>query len=134
MKTTLKSGVRKTVTLTIDRPRTIGFMGDEGRVYATPSMVLDIENLCRDLLLEHLDDGEDSVGTRVAIDHLAATPEGMNVELTATVDAVDGRLVTFAITGNDPVDDIVKGKHVRFVVDVAKTFERLSAKAAKAKS
>lgn len=132
MKSTLAAGVAKTVTLIVDRDRTIDFMGDECRVYATPNLVRDIEMTCRELLLEHLDAGEDSVGTRVEVDHTAPTLLGMPVELTVTVAAVDGRAVSFEIGGKDPVDAICRGKHNRFVVDVAKTAERLKAKAAKA--
>ena len=133
MKDTLKPGVAKSRRVTVDRERTIGFMGDEGRVYATPAMINDIESLCRDLLLEHLDDGEDSVGTRVEIDHVAATPEAMAADLTATIASVDGRLVTFAIEGADAVESITRGKHMRFVVDVARTQARLAEKAAAAR-
>jgi len=134
LKDTLKQGVQESREVSVDRDRTIGFMGDEGRVYATPAMVGDFEALCRDLLLVHLDEGEDSVGTRVEVDHLAATPEGLKVELTAAIESVEGRLVTFRIEGRDPLDTIAKGRHCRFVVDTAKTFERLAAKAAKAGS
>jgi len=135
MKEGLAAGLTTSRRITVDRARTIGFMGEEGRVYATPALIADIEYTCRDLALEALDPGEDSVGTRVEIDHLAATLEGMWVEITATVAAVEGRLVTFAVTARDPVDDpIAKGRHMRFVVDVAKTKERLAAKAAKAAS
>ncbi len=75
MKDSLVVGLSTTRRITIDRERTIAFMGEEGRVYATPRAVQDVEATCRDLLLEHLDEGEDSVGTRVELDHLAATPE-----------------------------------------------------------
>jgi fluoroacetyl-CoA thioesterase len=134
MKDTLQPGATASTDVTVDRDRTIGFMGDEGRVYATPAMIADIENLCRDLLLKHADEGEDSVGTRVEIDHLAATPEGFVVGLTATVTKVEGRMVTFAVEGADPYDTITRGFHTRFVVNVAKTLERLAQKTAKAKT
>ena len=49
----------------------------------------------------------------------------------ATVTAVEGRKVTFAVTAKDEIDTISSGSHVRFVVDKAKTIERLRAKAAK---
>jgi len=62
-------------------------------------LVRDIEIACRDLLLQHLDAGEDSVGTRVEIDHLAATLLGMKVELTVSIAEVQGRAVTFDVTG-----------------------------------
>ncbi|TAN56050.1 MAG: LysR family transcriptional regulator [Rhodospirillales bacterium] len=132
MKPTLAPGLAATRRFEVDKDRTIGFMGEEGRVYATPSMVRDIEMTCRDFLLTQLDAGEDSVGTRVEFDHMAATPLGMAVEFTATVAEVKGRAVTFEVTGKDAVDQICRGKHMRFVVDVAKTLERLKAKAAKA--
>lgn len=132
MKASLASGVKSTRALTVDRERTIGFMGEGARVYATPSLVRDIEMTCRDLLLEHLDPGEDSVGTRVEIDHIAATLLGMTVELSVRVLEVAGRGVTFEFEGRDNVEPICRGRHSRFVVDVAKTAQRLAAKAQKA--
>ena len=53
----------KTRTIVVDEERTISFMGDDCRVYATPSFVRDLEHLSRDLIIEHIDAGEDSVGT-----------------------------------------------------------------------
>lgn len=132
MKASLAEGVTSTVKLVVDRERTIGFMGEKARVYATPMLVRDIELTSRDLLLLHLDAGEDSVGTRIELDHLAATLLGMSVEITVTVRAVNGRAVTLEIDGRDGVDQICRGKHSRFVVDVKKTEERLAAKAQKA--
>jgi fluoroacetyl-CoA thioesterase len=134
MKSSLATGLTVTRRITVDRGRTIGFMGDAGRVYATPELVRDVEMTCRNLLLEHLDDGEDSVGTRVEIDHLAATLVDMWVEITATAIEVKGRLVTFEITARDVVDAVARGRHTRFVIDKSKTQERLAIKAAKAKA
>jgi len=132
MKATLAAGTTSTSAFTVDRERTIDFMGERARVYATPALLRDIEMTCRDLLLRHLDPGEDSVGTRVELEHLAATPLGLPVTLTITVTAVDGRAVALAFEGRDSVDLICRGKHQRFVVDVEKTQARLAAKAAKA--
>lgn len=132
MKPSLAPGVSTTRSLTVDEKRTIGFMGAEGRVYATPELVRDVEMTCRDLLLEHLESGEDSVGIRVEIDHLAATPLGLKVEIAARIAEVKGRQVVFEVTARDPLDEIARGRHARFVVDVAKTKERLAAKRAKA--
>jgi predicted thioesterase len=132
MKASLAAGLSATSKLTVDRERTIGFMGEKARVYATPMLVRDIEMACRELLLQHLDPGEDSVGTRVEVDHLAATLLGMPVELKVTVSEVKGRSVTFDVEGKDSVDAICRGRHKRFVVDVKGTEERLAAKAHKA--
>ncbi len=131
MKETLRPGVSKLRKIAVDRDRTIGFMGEEGRVYGTPYLVGDIERTCRDLLLEHGDAGEDSVGMEVSVRHLAPTLLGMEVEITATVKAIEGRKVTFEVAAKDEIEPIATGSHTRFVVDVAKTHERLKAKAAK---
>jgi predicted thioesterase len=131
MKQSLRPGAVKVTRLEIDLPRTISFMGEEGRVYATPDLVRDIEHTCRDLLLEHADPGEDSVGVGISITHLAPTPLGMHVEIAATVAAVEGRKITFDVTAKDDLEPIGSGKHTRFVVDVEKTHERLKAKASK---
>jgi len=132
MKSTLKLGLRFTREIVIDEARCIGFMGKEGMVYATPKMVSDVEYACRDYLLQHLDAGEDSVGAHVSIDHLAATPMGLNVLISVRVAEIDRRRVTFEFSVKDPVEECGKGTHVRFVVEAAKTFERLKAKRAKA--
>jgi predicted thioesterase len=131
MKQSLRPGISKVRRLTVDRDRTISFMGEDGRVYGTPEFIRDIEHLCRDLLLEHSDTGEDSVGIEVSIKHTAATLLGMAVEITAQVTAVDGRKVAFEVSAGDELEPIGLGTHNRFIVDVAKTCERLKAKAGK---
>jgi predicted thioesterase len=131
MKDTLRPGISLVRRLVVDRERTIGFMGEEGRVYATPRLVRDVEHACRDLILEHADPGEDSVGMEVALKHLAPTLPDMEVEITVTVAAVDRRKVTFDVAVKDELEPISTGSHTRFVVEVAKTLERLKAKAAK---
>jgi len=132
MKASLTTGLSTQRELTVDEERCIGFMGKEGMVYATPRMVSDVEYTCRDFLLEHLDTGEDSVGTHVSIDHLAATPLGLQVEIGIQVVEVDRRKVVFSFSVKDSLEGVGRGTHVRFVVDTAKTRERLAAKRARA--
>jgi fluoroacetyl-CoA thioesterase len=117
--------------IVIDEARCIGFMGKEGMVYATPKMVSDVEYACRDWLLQHLDVGEDSVGTQVVIDHLAPTPLGFSVSLKIRIDELDRRKVVFGFSVTD-IEEVGRGTHTRFVVDGAKTKERLAAKRARA--
>jgi fluoroacetyl-CoA thioesterase len=131
MKPSLRPGVSRTNRIAVGRERTIGFMGEEARTYATPSMILDIEHTCRELIIEHAEPGEDSVGMEVAVKHLAPTLMGMTVEITVRVTSVDGRKVTFEATVKDELDDVGAGNHTRFVVEKAKTLERLKAKAAR---
>lgn len=134
MKSTLAVGLTHTRRWDIDKARTISFMGEEGRVYATPELVRDIEVTCREFLLEHLDDGEDSVGTRIELDHTAPTLLGMWVDITITIAELKGRAVTFEIAARDALDSVGSGKHGRFIVGVEQTVARLKAKAEKLKA
>jgi fluoroacetyl-CoA thioesterase len=132
MSDTLKPGLTLTRRITVDRDRTISFMGDECRVYATPLMLYDIEFACRDLVKEHLDPGKDTVGTRVELDHVGATLLGMWVEITVTLASVEGNAVGFDFTVRDAVEEVARGRHNRFIVGIEKTAQRLKAKLAKA--
>ena len=131
MKPTLKRDLSFSKAIEVDEKRCIGFMGKEAAVYATPYMVSDVEYTCRNMLLEHLDAGEDSVGAHVSIDHLAPTPMGMKVTIEVKIVEVDRRKVVFDFSVKD-LEEVGRGRHVRFVVETAKTRERLAAKRAKA--
>ena len=132
MSDTLKAGLTATRRVDIDLDRTISFMGDDCRVYSTPNLLYDIEMTCRDLLLEHIEAGKDSVGTRIELDHVGATLLGMWVEITVTLTEVNGGAVCFDFTARDAIEEVARGKHNRFVVGVEKTAQRLKAKLAKA--
>ncbi len=132
MSDTLKAGLSATRHVDIDRDRTISFMGDDCRVYSTPRLLYDIEMACRDLLLEHIEAGKDSVGTRVELDHLGATLMGMWVDITVTLTEVNGGAVAFDFSARDAVEEVARGKHKRFIVGIEKTAQRLKAKRAKA--
>lgn len=127
----LAAGVARTRRFGVDTERTIGFMGEALRVYATPSMVRDVEATCKDLLAEYLGPEQSSVGVRVEIDHLGPTLKDMWVDVTATVTQVEGRRVGFEVEVRDALDVVGRARHTRFVVDLAKQKERLEAKAAK---
>ena len=131
MKPTLQPGISLVRRVSVGSDKTISFMGEEGRVYGTPYLIGDIEHTCRNLILDHAEPDEDSVGIEVAIKHLAPTLPGSTIEIAATVTAVEGRKVIFTVTVKDEIDTISSGSHARFVVDKAKTIERLKAKAAK---
>ena len=128
----LKVGLSATRRIEIDRNRTIGFMGEDCRVYSTPNLTSDMETVCRDLLLDHIEPGKDSVGTRVELDHIGATVLGMWVEISVTLTAINGNAVSFDFSARDAVEDVARGKHSRFIVGVEKTAQRLKAKLAKA--
>ncbi len=122
-------GVERRERVVVDRERTIGFLGDAKRVYSTPAMVSDIEYACYRLIQEHLDAGESSLGVHVSVDHLGPTPLGAEVTVTVRVSAVEGRKVSLDAEVNDAAEQVGRGRHVRFIVDLARHEKRLKAKA-----
>ena len=131
MKEGFKVGATHTARYEIDKVRTIEFMGEELRVYATPVMVRDMENTCR-LFLEdiYLDEDENSVGARVEIDHMGPTLVGMHVEIKITVTEIKGPKVAFEFEVHDQIEQVGRGKHLRFVMPLEKQRERLERKRA----
>ena len=124
----LKPGVSVRRRYTVDESRTIKHMGSDLAVYSTPSMVHDVEQTCHELLEPYLAAGNSTVGTRVEIDHMAPTPAGAWVEICAEVVAIDGRRVTMEAVITDAVEQVGRCRHNRFIVDSAKTAERLAQK------
>lgn len=128
MKDTLRPGIAGERAWTVDTERTIGFMGDDLRVYATPYMVRDIEETARLVVGDHLDDGEETVGAHVSVDHLGATLLGMTAAVSVKVTEVDGRRVTLEAEVHDGLDLVGRARHVRFVIDRDRQRERLEKK------
>lgn len=128
MKDSLKPGLEGTRQFEIDTGRTISFMGDDLRVYGTPYMVRDIEETSRLLVQDHLDDGEETVGAHVSVDHLGASLMGMTATVTAKITEVDGQRVTLEAEVHDGMDLVGRAKHVRFVIDRDRQAARLEKK------
>ena len=100
-------------------------------VLATPVMINLIEEAALNALEASLSDGKQSLGTRLDVSHIAATPTGMKVTATATITSIDGRTVDFDVRAEDEQDLIGEGRHTRVVVSAAKFQERVDAKATK---
>jgi len=125
MKASLKPGIARTRKISVDDSRVIEFMGEDCRVYATPRIISDVEYTCRDFLLQHLDPGEDSVGTKVNWEHVGPALLGEAVTVSVKLIQVDGRRITFEASVAAGPDAVAHGTHERFVVDVQKVRERL---------
>lgn len=128
MKNTLKIGTKIVVKHVVGTEKTIAFMGQELRIYSTPSMVFDLENACRELLSHHHEPGEDSVGARVEIDHLAPTLLGQSIEIECVVKELALPRVVFQVELRDEVDLIGTALHTRFVIDLLKQKSRIEKK------
>jgi fluoroacetyl-CoA thioesterase len=97
-------------------------------VFATPMMILAMENAALNAVREFLDPGESAVGTKVEISHLAATPLGHRVRAEAEVVRVDGRRIEFRVAAWDEAEKIGEGSHERMVVDLERIGKRLRIK------
>lgn len=126
---TLQAGTATERRLIVDRERTISFLGEDLRIYATPRLVDDIEQTCLDYLLTFLDEGENTVGAAVDIRHVGATLLGMSVSIVATVTRIEGRSISFNVEVRDDVELVATAAHTRVVVSVAKLRSRVQAKA-----
>lgn len=100
------------------------------RVLATPVMINLMEAAALDAFERFLPPGHQSLGTLLAVEHLAATPVGMRVRATATVTAVEGRTVRLAVEAHDEAERVGGGEHRRVVVNVARFDERVARKRA----
>jgi fluoroacetyl-CoA thioesterase len=98
------------------------------QVFATPMMILAMENAALNAIRGYLEAGESAVGTAVDIRHLAATPVGHDVTAEAEVTGVDGRRVAFKVSARDEIEEIGSGTHERMVVDMRRLDQRLAAK------
>ena len=128
MKDTLTTGLTFLFSKIIEKDRTIGFMGEGLRVYATPFMVQDVEHSCRDFIIQHLDRGEDSVGARVEIDHLGPSLVGQMVQFEGEVLEVNGPRILFNVEIRDEIDIVGRAKHTRFIVEKTRQGGRLKKK------
>jgi len=98
-------------------------------VYATPALVALMENAAVRALEGQLPAGQTTVGGRIDVHHLAATPVGMRVRARAELVTVEGRKLTFRIEAWDEVEAIGEATHERFIVDKEKFIARANAKA-----
>lgn len=133
MKESLKPGLTFVHRFTVPEEKTVPYLYPESdiyrdmpKVFATGFMVGLMEWTCVELIRDHLDDGEGSLGTHIDTSHIAATPPGMTVTAEAELIAVDGRKLTFEVVARDEVDEIGRGTHERAVV----LWDRFNAKVA----
>jgi len=94
-------------------------------VLATPVMIMAMENAALEAIKPYFDRGESAVGTRVDVEHLAATPVGHQVVAHAEVTRVSGRAIEFRVWATDATKEIGRGTHERAVIDLAKFSARL---------
>jgi fluoroacetyl-CoA thioesterase len=97
-------------------------------VYATRAMVGHFEEVCAEMVLPYLGEGEQTVGIGMKFSHTAATPIGMKVRFNAKLVEVEGRKLTFEVEGFDEVEKIGKATHDRFIINAEKFNSKIAEK------
>ena len=93
-------------------------------VYATPCMVALMEGAACEAIAGALSDTQTTVGTALNIEHVSATPVGLEVRAEAEVTAVEGKVITFDVRAFDESGEIGKGTHKRVIVNSQKFLEK----------
>ena len=123
------TGLVGEVDVVVQPADTADALGNKGvHVLATPRLVALLELAAIRAVEAQLPPGSGTVGTRIDVRHLAATPVGMRATIRATLREVDGRRLVFDIEGRDESEQIVEGPHERFQIDQAKFLARIAAK------
>ena len=125
----LAPGLKFSRTVTVTDDLTPAHLRNDAiRVLSTPDMIRLIEGTAIEAVKPHLGADQTTVGTRVDVSHLAATPVGMSVTITVELTEVDRRRLAFRVEVRDELDEAGRGTHERFIIDGAQRLPRLQAK------
>ena len=122
-------GMKGEVFTEVEREDTAAEVGSGSLlVYATPCMVALMEGAACEAIEEALPEGQTTVGTELNIQHLSATPVGLEVRAEAIVTAVEGKIITFELHAYDEAGEIGKGTHKRYLVNSQKFLDKAYSK------
>jgi fluoroacetyl-CoA thioesterase len=129
----VKIGFTKERKIRINSDQTTSFLWEGENVLSTPSLISEIEEMCRLLLKEQFisDPNWDSVGTLVDIRHIAATPVGAEVLLKSKVILVSSRRIMFEVEAFDNLEKIAEGRHERFIINIPEFKDKFNVKRSK---
>ena len=122
-------GMKGEVGTTVEREDTALEVGSGSLlVYATPCMVALMEGAACEAIAEALGENQTTVGTALNIEHISATPVGLEVRAEAVVTAVEGKVITFEVKAFDEAGEIGRGTHKRVVINSQKFLEKTYSK------
>ena len=125
----LEKGIKGKMETTVTEKMTAKEVGSgELNVYATPLLIALVEETAWRSVSGELDFGQGTVGTKVNIDHISATPVGMKVWCETELIDIDRRRLVFSVDVHDEAGMIAKGTHERFIVDNNKFQAKADAK------
>lgn len=125
----LTTGMTHTIELAVTPDITADAYGNPGvKVLASPKLLALFEEAAIKAMTPGFEQGEGSVGTNFSFQHLAPTPVGMHVNVTATLIQTDGKRATFRLEASDEKETIAQGEHERAVVDMGRFLGRIAKK------
>lgn len=125
----IEVGMKGEVSTLVEREDTAKEVGSGSLlVYATPCMVALMEGAACEAIAEALPEEKTSVGIELNISHLSATPVGLEVRAEAEVTAVEGSIITFAVTAYDEAGKIGEGTHKRAIVSTQRFLDKTYSK------
>ena len=136
MKESLKPGLTHQFKYEVPENKTVPYLYPEAaefqqmpKVLATGFMVGLFEWTCIQAVNPHIDwPDEQTVGIGINLNHLAATPPGLNVNVEVRLEEVAGRKLVFSFLADDGIDKISEGTHERFIIDAAKFNQKVAEK------
>lgn len=127
----LKTGIKGSRSILVTKELTAQAMGSgELEVFATPAMVALAEETAWRSVAGELEEGQGTVGTKLEIEHLSATPLAMKVFCETELTAIDRRKLTFRVQIRDEAGPVGRGTHERYIVEYEKFFAKAQAKRA----
>ena len=118
-------GMKGEVSTLVEREDTAKEVGSgDLLVYATPCMVALMEGAACEAIADALPDTQTTVGIALNIEHISATPVGLEVRAEAVVTAVEGKVITFEVSAFDEAGEIGRGTHKRVIVSSQKFLEK----------
>ena len=128
----LQLGIKGKQELLVTDKDTAKAVGSGGlNVFATPAMIALAEKTALQSILAYLSEGESTVGTKLDIAHIAATPVGMKVSCETELIEIDRRKLVFSVNVYDEVEKIGEGTHERFIVNDEKFMTKAELKGQK---
>ena len=122
-------GTKGESSIVVTPETAVSFLGIEGaRVLGTPFLIFHLEMTARNSIKALLDEGFDTVGARVDVRHLAATPLGMQVTFRSELTGIEDRRLFFRVEAFDEKEKISEGAHERAIIHVARFAARVQAK------
>ena len=126
----MELGIKGTAETVVVYENTAAAVGSGAlEVFSTPSMM---EKASRELVQPYLEEGQSTVGTRLEVSHVAASPIGAHIHAESTLVEIDRRMLTFEVKAYADGELIGEGRHQRCIIYAERFMEKALAKQKKA--